>query len=362
MRQRRIMAPTEAKACEARPSRFHTMCTVTLDTMLNRTYDLRLEKLKQEADTIRNCQPSTYKVVAFGTRYAFWAALSSLCRAAAETAKDSTTEVINTAVPILVSSASSAHIWLASFMARAAIGYKQEIGHSKPTLASYLGIYGVIDVSYLSIHDITATVFAKLLSGYANPITAAAVGAGAILAGTLLGLFVDSIIFSAVWSKHVLHNAKQQDIRSEFHDFWKGVKATFRPFHAICEISKVFIHTIRQISKVFTKSQRNDGASQSKSTEADQKESAEPGPAKSNGEYAGQLWGIMEAHSIWLQGIRMIFAAYLMAKGVDPVLLVTAVWASATQYAYPVVGTIMAGYHNAIDIRIKENNKSLGLE
>jgi hypothetical protein len=320
---------------------FRTACTVMLDTIANRTYDLRIRPVESQAKKAVETHPRFSGQAEFWTRYAYTVGLSGLCRGIAAMAKESANRFVREAGPVLISGLASAHIWLASkairYVASQAGKYlgrskddESKQADGKPSLASYIGIFGVRDIAYVATHDSVATAIAKLSQGHVKPFVAVC----AVIAGTVAGLAADGLLFWAAWKRSLGSSQKTPD--GGFKAFLQGVMSEFHP---LC-VMRGLLRT------AFLRREE---------------ETARRPPASAS-EYAGQLWGIMESHFLWTQAMRAVAAAGIAMAGVEPAMFVTTLWAFMSKYVYVITAFISAKYQKASDKKIKESNRSLGLE
>ena len=343
------------------PGRFRSACTVMLDTIANRTYDLRIGRLEKAAKEVKEHYPKLAKAMPYVARYAFWVPIALFCNWIARKLVQSRNEIIHQAGPIAIFSIASAHIYAVSVVARRMPEFVKKVGRclqhkekgeepiseskpSKPTSAIYIGSFALVDPAFIVTYASVATAIAGLSNSVVKPATAAL----AVVIGTVSGLIVDCALFGWFWTKKVLRNMPHGSPRDEIHDFKRGIASEFRPISVIVDVA-------RSIAGMVWKAI---GISEQSSAPPHQ-----PNPAKSAGEYAGQLWGVMESHFIWLQGLRMVFAIITTTvASVQPALFMTALWANSAMWGYDIIGGFMlAKYYGAIERKIEENNKQMGL-
>jgi len=343
--------------------RFRSACTVMLDTIVNRTYDLRIERVEKAAKEVENQYPSLAKTMPYVARYAFWVPIALFSNWMAGKLVQSRNEIIHHVGPIALFSIASAHIYAVSVFARnipevvkkawkclrhrgkAEEPKASELKPSKPTSAIYIGSFALVDPAFIVTYASVTTAIAGLSNGVVKP----AMAACAVVVGIISGLIVDCALFGLFWAKKVLRNAPQGNIRDELRGFLRGIASEFRPILVVVDMAHTIADNVRKLLRI------------SKQTTAPRPH--HPNPAKSAGEYAGQLWGVMESHFIWLQGLRMVFAIITTTvASVQPALFMTALWANSAMWGYDIIGGFMlAKYYGAIERKIEENNKRMGL-
>lgn len=306
------------------PGRFRTVCTVMADTLANKTYELRIAKLKKSSEEAEAAHPKLYKATKFATRFSFWTGMAVAERLLSQGLGMGS---------VLSCGIVYGHIYPASILAQRikerihppTEGKKSGI---KPSGAAYMGALSIAEVFSIPLYTFVMSRAVHLSQGLVHPLLAAF----SVVAATAAAIAFEYPAFRIIWKKFVLRNMPAGTIGDDV----RGFVDEFRPLALF--IGWKAGH-----------------------------------PVKSAAEYIGQIWGVIESHWIWLQSFRVAFAAaFTLAVGAIPKLAVLfptdpARFVDSMFSAMVVVGTMVGSAvssrnFDAILAKIEENNKSLGID
>lgn len=231
---------------------FRSGALVLTDSIANKVYGLDVAAISRPAEAAREAHPRLSRGVELSAKYAFWIGTAFIGAS-----------ISHHTGPAVGYTAAYAHPFLVGAAVKAAKSDLPAVELRKPGLGTFLASFGLVELASTPLF-ISALDRLSRLSPTLSP---AAAGLAAAGAGILSAAF-EYACFRLIW-KHVVLRGRE----------WGSIRDEARGFLSELDPSKLF------------------------------RQGRNGGPASGAGEYAGQLWGIVESLWVWVQVAAVATAA-----------------------------------------------------
>ncbi|MBS3067702.1 hypothetical protein J4450_03300 [Candidatus Micrarchaeota archaeon] len=233
--------------------------------VVNKIWDLGIESLEKDREKAKKKYPKTSKVTELAIQYTYAIGIAFLGKGLTKALFD---------VDALGYGLAYVHPFLIKTGYRYFQHRKKEgmekfsiLGDLQPNMSTYNASFALIDSVSTAIFLYNVEKIVETNSTTINPTTAAI----SMLVGTVIAFIIEYIAFRHIWISRVLANMEKGKISDDIKGFTNEFKRTYCP-------------------------------------KKQEKQSA--GNAS---EYVGQIWGVIESHWIWIQIVRITFAALIAA-------------------------------------------------
>lgn len=295
------------QAEKRKTSYFRSGAAVLADSIANGVYGVEARPLSDASREAREEYPRLSKATELGTKYAFWIGTAYLGSALSRHTGAAAGYTIAFAHPFIVGAA-----------ARVAKSNAPSVDIRRPSLPLFLASFGILELA-------STPIFIAVINQLTNMAgsVSGTVAAGAFIAGNAAGLAFEYLGFRFLWKRFILKGVDPGTIADEA----KGFIGEFNPLKLL----------------------RNPKA---------------PNPARSGGEYIGQLWGIVESLWLWVQlagvATAVAIAHFYPATPdnfIDLFFQKSALWGKKFLEALALARCCIL-----IEGKTKENNEALGID
>ena len=290
-----------------KPGYFRSGALVLTDTLANKVYGLDAGGVSKPAEEARASHPRLAKGVEISAKYAFWIGTAFIGAG-----------ISHHTGPAVGYTAAYAHPFLIGAAVKAAKSGLPAMDIRKPGLGTFLASFGLVELASTPLF-ISAMERLSRLGSTLSPAVAGLAVAGA----SVISAAFEYACFRSIWKGVVLRGRE-----------WGSLRDEARGFLAELDPTKI----LRQGGK--------------------------GGPAANAGEYAGQLWGIVESLWLWVQVAAVATAAAIAHfhlathdDFIDSFFQHSALWGKKFLEV-----AALARCCVLVEAKTKENNGSLGIK